>query len=227
LSGPIAPARLLFALSVPLFLMHPAWAAQPAPLACPAGTSLRTVPYGKENARIETCHDLKTKLRSGPTRVVRNDGIVLSEGQNRNDKRHGRFVLYDDDGKAQLVSQYVDGEIVDKKMTRRGMDKVLAEQSAIAKKKGKRWRQEMLDDHTVLITVVVQAPYSWVSLDPEKMREKLLSEAAMCRMFSLPADLRRVIARYENSDGQELATVMLTRTDCADAGKASTSSGKG
>ncbi len=215
-------------LALPLTLLLPVctFAAQPAPLACPAGSTPRSVPIDEGKARVENCRDSKTDQRVGRMRVVRNNGFIEAEGQYRNGKLDGRYIVHAEDGSVHSVIQYVDGKKVDEKLTRRAIDKIFAEQNAIAQEKGKRWRIKMLDDYTAQYTIRVEAPFSWFPMNEDEMHGKLVSEPAMCAMFDLPADIRGLVARYEKSDGEELTTVNITPADCDAAARKRTSAGK-
>jgi hypothetical protein len=189
-------------------------AAQPATLACPPGMERQSHKPDDKSLTAQWCRDPKTGLREGPMRILRDNGSVEADAQYRDGKLEGPYRIYGADGQVALITTYAKGIKLEERMTRAGFETIIREQNAQAEKDGKNWRMALVDDHTARYTVRVSAPFSWFT-DAQETRARLLADPRLCALFGIPAGLHTVIARYENGRGEELATIPLTRADCA------------
>jgi hypothetical protein len=188
------------------------------PLDCPPGARPDAVEKPGKPLTVEFCKDAVTGLREGPMRVTRRDGFTEAAGHYRAGKLDGEYLIFGNDGRAELRLVYAEGRQLEERFTRLGLDRQIARINANAQAARKHWRMSLIDDRTVAYTVRIGAPFSWVPADESGLRARLIEERAVCPLFDWPADIEHVFVRYENGDGKELARLTISRADCGSTG---------
>ena len=182
-------------------------------MTCPAGSELRS--GERKSLLVEYCRDSRSGLREGPFRILRKDGGLEAEGTYRAGKLDGGYRMYNQDGEVAWLIEYARGERRSERLTRAGLEDIVREQNAQARKDGKNWQIAVRDEHTLEYIVTMRAPFSWVfTPDEGAMRERLLAEPVICKMFDMPANLQTIVARYVDGDSEDLLAVPIQRSAC-------------
>jgi hypothetical protein len=189
-------------------------ASGPAKFSCPPGTKLEKRPHTSEPVQVELCRDPRTGLREGPYRETARTGLVWSEGSYRHDKLHGEYRIYDDAGRLTHVVQYSNGQEVGTRLTRAGMENTFRTLNEKFRKNGQKMFLAVRDDHTVEYVTATTTRFSQPARDEKFMRERLVAEGSLCKMFTTYSNIQAIIARYVDDQGGDLLVVPVRRADC-------------
>lgn len=197
-----------------LFLSGHCLGSAPAPFSCPAGAKLEKRPHSSEPTQIELCRDPATDLREGPYREIGKNGLVLTEGHYRADKLDGELRLYDEQGRLTHVARFSNGNQLEMRVMRLGMEGVARMLNAKAHKNGQNWQMAVRDEHTMEYILNMGTKSEQFTPDAEVMRGRLVADGRICELFGKIANMQSVIARYVDGGGKDLLVVPVRRSDC-------------
>jgi hypothetical protein len=192
-----------------------AWSADQILLKCPEGTALRVHVSKKDGLRSEVCFDPRTKLKEGPTRLLRDDGSVAAEWPYRHSKMHGEARSYTEKGELEYVIEFRDGEEITRRLTLAGLRNVI--DMSNADRNGRHpGEATVIDERTVRFTFTILDP---LPADPfpdrDEIERKLVESGDMCGMFTIPgAQIETVVVRSVSEAGDLLMEMKLSPDQC-------------